>query len=38
MRAELRLVCHRCGKFYRTPVLSTLCPFCAGAQRLENTP
>ena len=33
MRAELRLICHRCGQFYRTPILSMLCPPCAGSQR-----
>ena len=32
-KGELRLICHRCGEFYRTPILSMLCPPCAGSQR-----
>jgi len=33
MKSELGLVCHRCNRVYRSPIISMLCGFCA-ARRL----
>ena len=33
MKSELGLVCHRCNRIYRSPVISMLCGFCVAAQR-----